>query len=101
MGQHGRFPSKAGSIREHQKEQHFGAAANGPFNVETQMVPIIGLEKHVLTSAKVDNGFYHAPIVSNQQARAKRVLSGNSNHNFMRDSGSAPSIDASPGPPQL
>lgn len=32
---------------------HFGSAANGPFNPETQMVPIIGLERFVSKSREL------------------------------------------------
>ncbi|OCL13611.1 hypothetical protein AOQ84DRAFT_224866 [Glonium stellatum] len=34
---------------------HFGAAANGPFNKETQMVPIVGLDNSDIPSAKDEN----------------------------------------------
>lgn len=34
---------------------HFGAAANGPFNKETQMVPIIGLDNSDLEGLSPDN----------------------------------------------
>lgn len=34
---------------------HFGAAANGPFNKETQMVPIIGLDNSDLGGASTEN----------------------------------------------
>ncbi|KAF2403042.1 peptidase M18, aminopeptidase I [Trichodelitschia bisporula] len=39
---------------------HFGAAANGPFNTETQMVPIIGLDDEPESDAMVD-AFAEAP----------------------------------------
>ncbi|CAO2647173.1 Nn.00g080950.m01.CDS01 [Neocucurbitaria sp. VM-36] len=45
---------------------HFGAAANGPFNKETQMVPIIGL----------DNSDFGGASVENEQEWASSVLGG-------------------------
>ncbi|RAR03684.1 aspartyl aminopeptidase [Stemphylium lycopersici] len=35
---------------------HFGAAANGPFNKETQMVPIIGLDNSDMGPSATENG---------------------------------------------
>lgn len=35
---------------------HFGAAANGPFNKETQMVPIIGLDNSDMGPSSTENG---------------------------------------------
>lgn len=35
---------------------HFGAAANGPFNKETQMVPIIGLDNSDFGAASAEGG---------------------------------------------
>lgn len=34
---------------------HFGAAASGPFNKETQMVPIVGLDNSDITGSKDEN----------------------------------------------
>ena len=34
---------------------HFGAAANGPFNKETQMVPIVGLDNSDMLDVKDEN----------------------------------------------
>lgn len=39
---------------------HFGAVANGPFNPETQMVPIIGLESADTTSSTIKPGTFAA-----------------------------------------
>ncbi|KAJ4377299.1 vacuolar aminopeptidase 1 [Neocucurbitaria cava] len=42
---------------------HFGAAANGPFNKETQMVPIIGLDNSDLGGASIEIEQGWAPSV--------------------------------------
>ncbi|KAH8732067.1 aminopeptidase I zinc metalloprotease-domain-containing protein [Phaeosphaeriaceae sp. PMI808] len=42
---------------------HFGAAANGPFNRETQMVPIVGLDNSDLGAASNDDAEWKASIL--------------------------------------
>lgn len=51
---------------------HFGAPANGPFNQETQMVPIIGLESAGSASAAGDVGSFAAT----QPPRLVRAIAG-------------------------
>lgn len=48
---------------------HFGAAANGPFNRETQMVPIVGLDNSDL-GASTEGGEFEASILGGEGAFA-------------------------------
>lgn len=45
---------------------HFGAAANGPFNRETQMVPIIGLDNSDLAAASSTDEDWKASVLGGQ-----------------------------------
>ncbi|KAH6638737.1 aminopeptidase I zinc metalloprotease-domain-containing protein [Boeremia exigua] len=49
---------------------HFGAAANGPFNKETQMVPIIGLDNSDLGAASTDEPEWKASTLGGEGAFA-------------------------------
>jgi aminopeptidase I len=49
---------------------HFGAAANGPFNRETQMVPIIGLDNSDLGAASSQNEEWKASVLGGSGAFA-------------------------------
>ncbi|EMD67213.1 hypothetical protein GGP41_007129 [Bipolaris sorokiniana] len=50
---------------------HFGAAANGPFNKETQMVPIIGLDNSDLGPSSSENeGEFKASLLGGEGAFA-------------------------------
>ncbi|KAF1830197.1 aspartyl aminopeptidase [Decorospora gaudefroyi] len=63
---------------------HFGAAANGPFNKETQMVPIIGLDNSDFGSSSTENeGYWKASILggegtfaSTQPERLVKAIAG-------------------------
>lgn len=48
---------------------HFGAAANGPFNRETQMVPIVGLDNSDL-GASTEDGEWKASVLGGEGAFA-------------------------------
>jgi aminopeptidase I len=45
---------------------HFGAAANGPFNKETQMVPIIGLDNSDLGASSSSDEEWRASVMGGQ-----------------------------------
>ena len=45
---------------------HFGAAANGPFNKETQMVPIIGLDNSDLGASSNQDGEWNGGLLGGQ-----------------------------------
>src|SRR5690554_4215761 len=51
---------------------HFGAAAQGPFNRETQMTPVIGLESSEDDQSKLPAGTFAA----SQPARLVKAISG-------------------------
>jgi aminopeptidase I len=49
---------------------HFGAAANGPFNKETQMVPIIGLDNSDLGAASTSDEDWKASVMGGESTFA-------------------------------
>jgi aminopeptidase I len=61
---------------------HFGAAARGPFNPETQMVPIIGLDNSDLSSTAEDSTFQASLLggagsfTSTQPERLVKAIAG-------------------------
>ncbi|KIX09709.1 uncharacterized protein Z518_00790 [Rhinocladiella mackenziei CBS 650.93] len=56
---------------------HFGAAAQGPFNLETNMVPIIGLDNSDVTGKEQDSLKLPAGIfVATQPERLVRAIAG-------------------------
>ena len=57
---------------------HFGAAANGPFNPETQMVPIIGLDNSDLSSssAQTSSSMPAGTFAATQPERLVRAIAG-------------------------
>lgn len=62
---------------------HFGAAANGPFNKETQMVPIIGLDNSDFGGSSIDEPEWKASVLggpgafaATQPERLVKAISG-------------------------
>ncbi|KAF2125256.1 hypothetical protein P153DRAFT_389415 [Dothidotthia symphoricarpi CBS 119687] len=62
---------------------HFGAAANGPFNRETQMVPIVGLDNSDLGASSTENEEWKASVlggegafITTQPERLVKAISG-------------------------
>ena len=49
---------------------HFGAAASGPFNKETQMVPIVGLDNSDFGAASSEEGGWNASVLGGEGAFA-------------------------------
>lgn len=49
---------------------HFGAAANGPFNQETNMVPIVGLDNSDLSAASASEEEWKASVLGGEGAFA-------------------------------
>ncbi|KAI2488027.1 Aspartyl aminopeptidase [Pyrenophora tritici-repentis] len=47
---------------------HFGAAASGPFNKETQMVPIVGLDNSDMSSTSTDGEGWKASVLGGEGA---------------------------------
>ncbi|CAG8031285.1 unnamed protein product [Penicillium salamii] len=56
---------------------HFGAPANGPFNAETQMVPVIGIDNSDLFgTAKTDsNNIQYGKFASTQPEKLVKIIS--------------------------